>query len=387
MLDSLKRILVLPDSYKGSLSAADAAQAMRLGIQRALPQAEIISYPMADGGEGTLDTILAALRGGRRQAEVSGASGGKIIAEYGVVPQYGLARQVDKFVAIIEVAQVVGLTLPQTTAAPVMRRSTLGVGEVIGHALDAGLRHFMIGLGGSGTNDGGAGLLQGLGLQLLDGEGQLLHGTPDGLLQLAALDISQLDPRLADCDIQILSDVDHPLCGPQGATFVFGAQKGVLPEQMHVLDAGLKRFASLLEEEGRPGTSMQAGAGAAGGLGFALQWLGGVYSSGAETLLQLYGFDLALQNAGWVITGEGRSDGQTLHGKAPYAVAMHAKQAGVPVTLISGHIDANTRPELEAVFDSCHALTDGGIAAEDAIQQAAARLADCAERAALQQLQ
>ena len=366
----LKRIMIAPDSFKGSLSASQAAAAMRLGILRVLPQADIVCYPMADGGEGTLDSILAALGGERRQLEVSAASGGKMVAEYGVLQQAG------KSVAIIEAAQVVGLTLPQTASVSVMQRSSVGLGELLRHALDAGIRHFMIGLGGSGTNDGGAGLLQGLGLQLLDCEGQSLLPTPEGLMPLAVIDSANLDPRLADSQIQILSDVDNILCGPQGATYVFGPQKGVQSGQLHALDASLKRYASLLEQQNRPCLSLQAGTGAAGGLGFALQWLGGAYRSGAETLLQLYDFDRALQNADWVITGEGRSDRQTLHGKAPWVVAQHAARAGVPTVLVSGAITEDARAQLESQFMACYMLTNATITPDMAMRDAAKLLAE-----------
>ena len=370
MTAGLKRILIAPDSFKGSLSASQAAAAMRLGILRVLPQADIVCYPMADGGEGTLDSILAALGGERRQLEVNAASGGKIVVEYGILQQAG------KSVAIIEAAQVVGLTLPQTASVTVMQRSTLGLGELLRHALDAGIRYFMVGIGGSATNDGGAGLLQGLGLQLLDCEGQSLPPTPEGLAPLAVIDATHLDQRLADCQIQILSDVDNILCGPQGATYVFGPQKGVQPQQLHALDASLKRYARLLEQQNRPGLSLQAGTGAAGGLGFTLQWLGGVYRSGAETLLQLYDFDHALQNAGWVITGEGRSDRQTLSGKAPWVVAQHAARAGVPAVLVSGAIAEDARAPLESQFRACHMLTSSTITADMAMRDAAKLLAE-----------
>lgn len=375
MTAGLKRILIAPDSFKGSLSASQAAAAMRLGILRVLPQADIVCYPMADGGEGTLDSILATLGGERRQLEVSAASGGKIVAEYGVL------QQADKSVAIIEAARVVGLTLPQTTSVSVMQRSTLGLGELLRHALDAGIRRFMVGIGGSATNDGGAGLLQGLGLQLLDCEGQSLPPTPEGLVPLAVIDATHLDPRLADSQIQILSDVDNILCGPQGATYVFGPQKGVQSGQLHALDASLKRYASLLEQQNRPCLSLQAGTGAAGGLGFALQWLGGAYRSGAETLLQLYDFDRALQNADWVITGEGRSDRQTLAGKAPWVVAQHATRAGVPAVLVSGTIDDDARAQLESQFRACYTLTNATITPDMAMRDAAKLLAERAAEA------
>jgi len=205
--------------------------------------------------------------------------------------------------------------LPQTASVSVMQRSSVGLGELLRHALDAGIRRFMIGLGGSATNDGGAGLLQGLGLQLLDCEGQSLPLTPEGLVPLAVIDATHFDTRLADSQIQILSDVDNILCGPQGATYVFGPQKGVQPQQLHALDASLKRYASLLEQQNRPGLSLQAGTGAAGGLGFALQWLGGAYRFGTGAIgptQQTTTLQLTERMQGWL--GGGRDVSLTIGG-------------------------------------------------------------------------
>ena len=347
------KVLVAPDAFKGSLSAGQAAQAMALGVRRICPAAEIAMFPMADGGEGTLDAVLACLSGKRAVAPVVNAAGQPHTAEFGML---------DDGTAVIEVARVVGLTMAGVAAVPVAQRTTAGVGLLLKYCLDRGVRRFMVGLGGSATNDGGMGLLQALGVRVA-----FATDAP------VAVDVSGLDPRVRDCHIDILSDVDNPLCGPQGATCVFGPQKGVLPEQVAVLDAWLQRFAGLLD----PSLALRPASGAAGGLGYALQWLGGAHRSGAEVLLALYHFDAALQDADLVLTGEGRSDLQTLSGKVPWAVARHAAQAGVPAVLVSGAIAEDARAQLKRQFRVCHALADDAIDPEPVMRDAAELLAQC----------
>lgn len=363
------RVLVAPDAFKGTLSAPEAAQAMARGISRACPAAEIVLLPLADGGEGTLDAILAALPGERCQVRVPDAAGRPITAEY--------ARLADGS-AVIEAARVVGLTLPGVAQLPLLQRSSYGLGELLRHALDAGCRRLLVGLGGTATNDGGAGLLQALGVCLLAADGCTLPATPEGLLQLARMDSAGLDVRLAGCQIEILSDVDNPLCGEQGATCVFGPQKGLQRADAAPLDAALARYAALLDGDE---LARCPGSGAAGGLGFALQWLGARYCSGAERVLDLLGFDALLATADWVLTGEGSSDAQTLHGKAPWAVARHARQAGVPVTLLSGRIELQARDALSARFDMLCAVAEGEAQVAMALRDPAASLAAAAERA------
>jgi glycerate kinase len=272
--------------------------------------------------------------------------------------------------------------LPGVQEVPVLQRSSAGLGEVLRHALDAGCRRLLIGLGGTATNDGGAGLLQALGVRLLDAAGAPLSPTPQGLLALAAVDVSGLDARLADYRIDLLSDVDNPLCGARGATAVFGPQKGLAARDLSRLDAALARYAALLEAAAGKALREQPGAGAAGGLGFALQWLGARYLSGADTLLELVGFERLLHGADWVMTGEGRSDAQTLHGKAPCAVARRARQAGVPVALLSGQIEAQAQAALGALFDALYAVARSPEEVSAAMRHPAQQLANAAERAA-----
>jgi glycerate kinase len=366
-------VVLAPDAFKGALSAQDAARALAEGIRRVWPEASLRLLPMADGGEGTLEAVLSATGGERRSTRVTGADGRPVAAAWGVF------RQAGETVAVLEAAQVVGLTL--APAAPVEARTSQGLGELLRHGLGAGIRRFLVGLGGTSSNDGGSGLLAALGVRLLDGAGRALPATAAGLAGLAQIDFAGLDGRLAEAEITLLTDVQAPLCGPLGATAVFGPQKGVAPERVAVLDARLARLAELGDAwAGRP-LSRQPGAGAAGGLGYALQLLGAAHRSGAEVVAELSGLDAALAAADWAITGEGRSDAQTRLGKAPWVVAEHARQAGVPVTLLSGALAADLA-ELAAHFDGCFSITPGPLPLEEAMRQTAVLLADRAEQLA-----
>jgi len=366
-------VVIAPNSFKGSVSATGAAAAISKGLKRIWSDAELRICPMADGGEGTLDAVLS--RGGRRGIRrVEGASGAALDAAFGLIE--------DDATAVIEIAKVVGLTDAPGTAAPVERRSTRGLGELMRQLLDAGVRTFMVGLGGSSTNDAGAGFLSALGLKLLDAKGQEVEPTPAGFASLAHIDASALDLRLAETRITIMSDVNNPLCGERGATAIFGPQKGVERDDVAKIDAALARFAKLAERAVRRSAKDRAGAGAAGGLGFALQLLGGEMRSGADVVAELLGLDAALEGADWLITGEGRTDRQTLLGKAPLVAARHAAAKAVPVTLISGSIDREALPELAEHFTSCHSLTFGPTTIEDCLAKADALLADSAEQLA-----
>ena len=367
-------VVIAPDSFKGSIPAEAAATAIATGLRRVWPDADLRLRPMADGGEGTLDAVLS--RGGtRRTARVAGASGAPLDAGFGLID--------NDATAVIEIAQVVGLTDAAVAAVPVERRSTRGLGELVRLLLDAGVRNYLVGLGGSSTNDGGAGLLAALGLKLADAKGRDVDPTPAGLAALAEVDASVLDSRLAHAHITIMSDVDNPLCGERGATAIFGAQKGVRAEAAAELDARLARFAALTERAVGRSAKDRPGAGAAGGLGFALQLLGGQLRSGAEVIADLLGLDAALEGADWLITGEGRSDRQTLLGKAPFIAARRAAAKGVPATLVSGVVDRDALPELGRVFAGCHSLTFGPATLEDCLANAAQLLAGRAEQLAL----
>jgi glycerate kinase len=372
------RIVLAPDSFKGSLRAPQACAALRAGLQRVWPDAAIVARPMADGGEGTLDAVLAAVgdAGSRRRLQVGGAGGQRVDAAYGM-----LASPAGP-TAVLETAEVVGITDRDGMSIAVGRRTTRGIGELVAALLDQGVRRFMVGLGGSSTNDGGAGLLAALGLSLRDAAGRDVGPGPEGLATLASVDAAGLDPRLAACAITLMSDVNNPLTGEQGATAIFGPQKGVAAAQIRPFDEAIAHFAASAEAAVGRRAAHAPGAGAAGGLGFAWQLLGGRFHSGAAVVADLIGLDEALDGADWAITGEGRSDAQTLLRKAPFVVAERARAQSVPVTLISGAIDAAALPALGRHFAGCFGLPNGPAALEDCIAGAERLLADRAEQVA-----
>ncbi|WP_297353100.1 glycerate kinase [Paraburkholderia sp.] len=369
-LSSAPVVVIAPDSFKGSLSAEQVAQAVASGITRARPDVIVRICPMADGGEGTLDAMLTG-GGERRILTVRGAAGPVREAATGLLGDGS---------AIIETAEIVGITDPVGMGVPVQARSSRGMGEAIRALLDVGVRRFFVALGGSSTNDGGAGLLAGLGMKLFDAQGEELEPTPEQLARLARIDVSQLDARLADASFVGMSDVDNPLTGEHGATAIFGPQKGVKPEQIASVDAALARFADLLEPALQRTARNLPGAGAAGGLGFALHMLGAQFEPGAETVARQIGLDAALDGADWLITGEGRSDVQTLHGKAPFIACAHARALGVPATLLSGAVDSSALPRLAEHFSGCFSPAPGPITLEVAIRDAAHLLANEAEQ-------
>ncbi len=355
------KIVVAPDSFKGTLTAPQAAIALAAGLRQALPNASILQCPLADGGEGTLESLQSVLDGTLHQVSVKNAAN---LAQ--MAPVY--CCELEGSAAVLEVATVVGITDRATLQHPVQARTTLGLGQLLQWSLDRGIRQIYIGLGGSSTNDGGAGLLAGLGATLLDDAGSVLAPTPAGLAQLAEVNFSGLDRRIFDTRIVLLSDVDSPLCGPQGATQTFGPQKGLTDAaERDRIDRDLARFAALAEQailqlfpsRSILGTYTRPGTGAAGGLGFALQLLGGTYTSGATLIAEMLGLSQLLQDADWLITGEGCSDRQTLAGKAPWIAAQMAHAQGIPATLLSGAIVQADLALLQSNFQGVFSLTPG----------------------------
>ncbi len=367
------KILIAPDSFKGTLSALAAARAIETGIQRVLPDAITHCLPLADGGEGTLDVLLFAAQGERKTAQVTDANG------YLIEADYGLLTEAQGTIAALEAAQVVGLSQARIDVA---RRTTRGVGELLRLCLDQGVRRFLIGVGGSSTNDGGAGLLAALGVRLLDAAGNAIEPSPHGLAALDRIDFVALDVRLAECDITVLTDVANPLCGLTGATAVFGPQKGVQAVQVAAFDTAIAQLARLCDAWAGSAVSQQAGAGAAGGLGYALMLLGAKRRSGAEVVCEYMQLDARLANADWLITGEGKSDAQTLHGKLPLVVANHALAARVPAILLSGAIEAESRALLEQKFVGCFSVVSEGVTLDEALRNPARCLTERSESVA-----
>ncbi len=330
--------VVAPDSFKGSLTASEAGAAMKRAILGEWPEAEVTVVPMADGGEGTVEALVQSTGGRLENIQVSGPEGEPRNAFYGVI---------HRETAVLEAANICGLPMLPPERRNPMHTTTRGLGEAIRQLLDRGFRRFVIGLGGSATNDGGIGMLSALGARFTDHEGRLLEGYGRDLLTLEHADFKSLDPRLSPCKITVASDVTNPLLGPQGASFVFGPQKGATPEQTVQLDNSMERYAALVEKAFGTQLRDREGAGAAGGLGFALLALGAEMVPGALVVEQLNGLKQKIAQADWIITGEGRSDGQTAFGKLPWHVAKWSRESGKPAILISGSLG----PGSETLFD------------------------------------
>ncbi|APQ10239.1 glycerate kinase [Pseudomonas oryzihabitans] len=357
------KIVIAPDSFKESLSAAGVASALARGLRQALPQAELVECPLGDGGEGTLDAVLAATGGEVRQAQVTGPLGEPVKARWG-----WLAEQRTAFV---EMASASGLELVPKARRDVLAATSRGTGELLRAALDAGAERLVLAIGGSATNDGGAGLLQALGVRLLDEQGQELVPGGAALAQLGRIELTDLHPRLADVEMIIAADVDNPLCGPQGASHIFGPQKGASPDQVRQLDAALAHFATITAATLERDVREQPGAGAAGGVGFAaLAFLQATFRPGIEVVAELVGLEAALQDADLALTGEGRLDGQTLRGKTPAGVLRLARRHGVPVVAVAGSLgdgyDALYHQGLTAAFS----LVPGPLSLDEALTQA-----------------
>jgi glycerate 2-kinase len=365
------KIVIAPDSFKESLSAPKVAAAIARGFVQASPDVRCVCIPMADGGEGTVEAILAATGGESRVNVVEDALGRPIQAQWGWLPGK---------IAIIEMACAAGLEHIAVADRDPLRASSLGVGQLMGHALDMGAQHIVLGLGGSATNDGGAGMLQALGLALLDAQGMALAPGGAALAKLAHIDSSRLDARLKNVEITIASDVNNPLCGPKGASAVFGPQKGVTADQVMTLDRALAHFADLCAQFLGQDHRQDPGSGAAGGLGFAARaWMQARFRPGVEVVAELGGLASAIQDAQLVITGEGRMDAQTLHGKTPMGVAKIAQAAGVPVIAIAGSLGEGYQALYQSGIVAAFSLVSGPMTLEHACANAEQLLNDRAQ--------
>lgn len=324
------KIVIAPDSFKESLSAKQAAEAIRRGFASVFPQAAYVCVPMADGGEGTAAAVVASAGGEWVSVAVEGPLGAAVTARYGLLPDG---------TAVMEMAEASGLHLVPPAERNPLLTSTYGTGQMMADALRRGVRRIMLGIGGSATNDGGAGMLQALGFRLLDQSGAELPRGGAALAGLAAIDCSAALPELADCRIVAACDVDNPLCGDLGASAVFGPQKGADAAQVRRLDAALAHYADVLAASGLPDCREEAGSGAAGGLGFGLRTvLAAKLRRGVDWMVAATGLAEQLAGADLVITGEGRMDGQTAFGKVPLGVLAAAQAQGVPVIALAGSV-------------------------------------------------
>ena len=363
----MKKIVIAPDSYKESLSALEVAQAIAAGFREVFPAAEYVLVPVADGGEGTVDAMVAATGGRKEIVMVGGPLGEPVEAFYGLTG--------DGATAVIEMAAASGLALvPPDRRNPLVTTSR-GTGELIRAALDAGARRFILGIGGSATNDGGAGMVQALGVRLLDLEGRELDGSGGDLARLERIDVSALDPRLAECRIEVACDVDNPLTGARGASAVFGPQKGATPEMVQALDANLARLARIVGRDLGVAVDTVPGAGAAGGMGAAmLAFFGATLKPGIEIVTAAVDLDTHVRDADLVITGEGRIDFQTVHGKTPIGVARVAKRHGKPVIGIAGSLGAEVGVVHAHGIDAVFSVLGKPCTLDEALRDAAANV-------------
>ncbi len=368
------RIIVAPDSFKGSLTAREAAQAMARGIRQVFPESEILEIPIADGGEGTVEALVAATRGALRHTTVRGPLGEPVDAAWGVLG--------DGRTAVIEMAAASGLTRVPAGRRDPRITSTFGTGELVRAALEAGLRRIILGIGGSATNDGGAGLARALGARFLDADRLDLPEGGAALARLARIEVSGLDSRLSETELLVACDVDNPLCGPRGASAIYGPQKGATPEMVADLDAALGVFAGVAARATGRDVARIPGAGAAGGLGAGLLFFTPArLRPGVAIVLDAAGFEALAQDADLVITGEGRTDAQTAMGKAPVGVAAAAKRQGVPVICLSGGLGEGADDVLAQGIDALAATVPGPMPLEACMAQGAALVEAAAARA------
>ncbi|MFA3777128.1 glycerate kinase [Yersinia sp. 1652 StPb PI] len=361
------KIVIAPDSYKESLSALDVAVQIEAGFRTQFPDAQYIKLPVADGGEGTVEAMVAATTGRIIQVNVTGPLGDEVAAFYGISG--------DEKSAFIEMAAASGLELVPPELRNPLKTTSYGTGELICNALDQGVKHIIIGIGGSATNDGGAGMVQALGVKLLDKQGKQIGFGGGKLAELDVIDISGLDPRIKQCQIDVACDVTNPLTGSEGASAIFGRQKGATPEMVSQLDDGLQHYAGIIKRYLDIDVDQVEGAGAAGGLGAALlAFCGATLSPGIDIVTDALGLDALVRDATFVITGEGRIDSQTIHGKVPIGVARVAKRYNKPVIGIAGSltddVDVVYEHGLDAVFSVIYSICT----LEQALDNAAANV-------------
>lgn len=361
------KIVIAPDSYKESLTALEVATEIEAGFREIFPHAEYLKIPMADGGEGTVAAMVAATGGSLIVADVTGPLGEPVPACYGVTG--------DGKTAIIEMAAAGGLVLVPPHLRDPLKTTSYGAGELIKAALDAGISHLIIGIGGSATNDGGSGMLQALGVKLPDHEGREIGFGGGELAKLDRIDIGNMDKRLQSCRIEAACDVDNPLTGEQGASAVFGPQKGATPEMVAQLDANLVRYAAIIRRDLGIEVDKIAGGGAAGGMGAALlAFCGATLRPGVEIVMEAVGLEAAVQDADLVITGEGRIDSQSIHGKTPVGVARMAKRHAKPVIAIAGSLATDAGVVHEHGIDAVFSVLSRVGSREEALAHAAANL-------------
>lgn len=357
-------VIVAIDSLKGSLSSLQAGAAAKAGILRAIPDAIVSVKPVADGGEGTVTALVSGLSGESVTIPVTGPLGETVEATYGILPDH---------TAVIEMAEAAGLPLVPAEKRNPMNTTTYGVGELILHALDEGCRSFIIGIGGSATNDGGTGMLRALGCRFRKADGSEIALGAQELSELATIETEALDPRLEESHFSIACDVTNPLCGPSGASYIFAPQKGADPATVQKLDAALAHLADMTAATLCTDLREHPGAGAAGGLGFAFaSYLNGTLRPGVDIVLDAVLPESELRAADIVVTGEGRFDGQTAMGKAPVGIARRAKACGCKVIVLAGsveHSGARAIQQNPPLIDAVFPILPGAMTLEEAMHE------------------
>jgi glycerate kinase len=368
------KIVLAPNALKGCLTATEAVEAMARGVARACPAAEIACVPVADGGDGLADVLVNALRGETLTVTVTGPRGDPVSASFCHVPARRLAA--------IEMATASGLALLARDRLNPLLTTTRGTGELIAAALDLGISHLIVGIGGSATNDGGIGMATALGVRFLDGSGNPVEPVGGALAAIQRIDPGGLDPRLAGVRVEAICDVDNPLLGERGAAFVYGPQKGATPAQVRELDAGLAHLAAVIERDLGLDVRELPGAGAAGGLGAGLKaFLDAELRRGVDLVLDLVGLEAHLRGADLVLTAEGQIDFQTAFGKAPAGVAERARTRGVPCLAIAGSVGSGLDSLHALGIDAVFSLCPGPVSLEQAMAAGGDFLAAATEQA------
>ena len=360
------KVVVAIDSFKGSLSSMEAGQAIAEGVKRVYQNAEVVVRPLADGGEGTVEALVEGMGGIFVTKEVIGPLGEKIEAVYGVIE----SKEDSSKTAIIEMSAAAGITLVPEESRNPMNTTTYGVGELILDAIERGCRHFIVGIGGSATNDGGVGMLQALGYDFLTREGKAISNGGNGLRELASIEDTNVHPKLKECTFKVACDVTNPLCGENGSSAIFGPQKGATPEMVQELDQLLLHYAELSKEINANADRFYPGTGAAGGMGFAfLTYTNATLESGIQIVLTETKLEEVIKTADFVVTGEGRLDGQTALGKAPIGVASLAKKHQKKVLAFAGAVTPDAKECNQHGIDAFFPILRGIVSLKEAMDK------------------
>ena len=366
------KMIFAPDSFKCSLSSIQVIEVLKVAAYKIFPDCEIIGIPIADGGEGTVDAIVLCLKGEYKQITVRNTLGEDVLSTYGIFHNDSV---------IIEMASASGLTLISPEKRNPLYTTTFGTGQLIKDALDKGFTKIYIAIGGSGTNDGGIGAMSALGVKFLDQLGEEVKPIGESLIQIIDIDITGIHPLISKAEFTIMCDVNNPLLGPNGATYVYGPQKGADEKILEQLEEGMKNYANVIEKKFHRNIANEPGAGAAGGLGAALQlFTGAKLKSGISTILEIINFKEALENVDLVITGEGMIDWQSAFGKVPCGVGLLCKEKGIPVIAIVGGMGKDAQDIYQYGVGSIITTINAEMKLEEAMERAEELLLDAAER-------